>query len=103
MDHLTPQGKLRLRIRLQLMAGQLPPANKQAVFVGHGDGSLCTCCGRMISWGNVQYAVEISTFIPMVAMHVECHDIWREQSLGWIEQSSATPGSGGVRTERAAV
>lgn len=72
-------GFLRLRVRLALGHGSLPPIGPSRA--GRGTGKPCAVCGDLVSTRQVGYQVESPA--GSLPAHVFCYLVWREQSEEW--------------------
>ena len=76
--------ELRALIRQRVESGLLPRAPGDKTFGGPGNGESCDCCDQSIPRHGVRYEVEYACpdagFERLLVAHLECHQIWVEES-----------------------
>jgi hypothetical protein len=85
--------ELRALIRQRIQSGLLPRGPGDKTFGGPGNGETCDCCDQSIPRHRVRYEVEYArpdaSFERLLVAHLECHQIW-------IEESTRPPGAPAV-------
>jgi hypothetical protein len=80
-------------IHSRLTSGRLPIAGGHRLFGGSGDGSICACCDRFVTRGQIQFEVECPARdgSPIaLLMHVECFDVWCKESRALRARNRST-------------
>src|SRR5215475_14663322 len=76
---------LRALTRTRLVAGDIPRAPPDRIFAGLGDGETqCDCCGLTVACEQVLYEAEYACadgqFERTLSAHMECFQIWADES-----------------------
>ena len=77
MEH--EKERRREVIQALLASGALPRFGSQVIFAGNGDMQPCACCGNTITTEDIQYDV-VLTEEGALFMHLECFNLWCEES-----------------------
>jgi hypothetical protein len=95
---------LRALTRARLVAGDIPRAPPARIFAGPGDGETqCDCCGLTIARDQVLYDAEYACadgqFERTLSAHMECFQIWADESRKALGQTGNTGLPSGVSVE----
>jgi hypothetical protein len=69
---------VRRRIREMIATGALPCEDPAHLWAGHGEGKRCAGCAELITSGDIEYEV-LLTSGTKILLHRQCHAIWQRE------------------------